>query len=123
MRGLLAGLFLPILLCGCLAARAPNSSGFTVEQQAMFDFGISQGLSKEKATLLAVSPVARQLYFDDQKCQSYGAKPGSDAYVACRAQLEAGQNKPPVVVQAPAAAATHCTSMPLGGGMVSTNCY
>lgn len=24
---------------------------------------------------------------DDQQCQSYGAKPGSDAYVNCRVQL------------------------------------
>jgi hypothetical protein len=25
---------------------------------------------------------------DDQKCQSYGAKPGTDAYVACRMNIE-----------------------------------
>jgi len=25
---------------------------------------------------------------DDQKCRSYGAKPGTDTYVNCRAQLE-----------------------------------
>jgi predicted ATPase len=24
---------------------------------------------------------------EDQQCQSYGAKPGSDAYVACRTQV------------------------------------
>lgn len=35
---------------------------------------------------------ARQAYqdkaaYDDKQCQSYGAKPGSDAYVNCRVQL------------------------------------
>lgn len=28
---------------------------------------------------------------DDQKCQSYGARPGSDAYVNCRAQLDSAR--------------------------------
>ncbi len=31
---------------------------------------------------------ARQAVNDDAKCQSYGAKPGSDAYVSCRVQLD-----------------------------------
>lgn len=26
----------------------------------------------------------------DKKCREYGAKPGTDAYVQCRASLEAG---------------------------------
>jgi hypothetical protein len=85
-------LSLALMLGGCFAARQPNASGFTNEQQTYFDFFTSQGFSKEKANLLAVSPVARQLYFDDQKCLSYGAKSGSDAYVSCRPQLEASQN-------------------------------
>ena len=28
---------------------------------------------------------------DDQKCLGYGARPGSDAYVSCRAQLDAAR--------------------------------
>lgn len=28
---------------------------------------------------------------DDQKCQSYGARPGTDAYVNCRAQLDSAR--------------------------------
>lgn len=30
---------------------------------------------------------------DDRACLSYGAKPGSDAYVACRAQLEGSRRQ------------------------------
>ncbi|MBN4175539.1 MAG: hypothetical protein BEH78_18980 [Pseudomonas sp. BDAL1] len=30
----------------------------------------------------------RKAQADDSKCQSYGAKPGSDAYVNCRVQLD-----------------------------------
>lgn len=30
---------------------------------------------------------------DDQQCLSYGAKKGSDAYVTCRAQLEASRRQ------------------------------
>ncbi|PHN49134.1 hypothetical protein [Pseudomonas amygdali] len=32
---------------------------------------------------------AQQAVADDAQCQSYGAKPGSDAYVGCRMQLDA----------------------------------
>lgn len=28
---------------------------------------------------------------DDQKCQSYGARPGTDAYVNCRAQMDSAR--------------------------------
>jgi hypothetical protein len=30
---------------------------------------------------------------DDQACLSYGAKPGTDAYVTCRAQLEGARRQ------------------------------
>jgi hypothetical protein len=30
---------------------------------------------------------------DDDKCQSYGAKPGEPAYVQCRAQLDAARTQ------------------------------
>jgi hypothetical protein len=33
--------------------------------------------------------------FDDGKCQSYGAKPGTPAYVQCRAQLDAARSQSP----------------------------
>ena len=107
---------------GCLSTQNRSASGLTAEQQSLQDALISQGMQKEKATLIAVSPVAQQLYFDDQKCRGYGAKHGSDAYVACRAQLEAGHTKPPAVVVQSPSQPTHCSSMALGGGLVSTNC-
>jgi len=96
------------LLTGCMTAR--NSDGLTSEQQVSYNYFVSQGMDKNRATLLAVSPVARELFFDDKTCQSYGAKPGSDAYVSCRAQLEgsrrtAAATPPPTIVQAPAAPA------------------
>lgn len=112
---------LPLALGGCLGRQANvNASGLTNDQQGYYAFFIGQRFTKDQATLAAINPIARQLLFDDLKCRSYGAKSGSDVYITCRAQLEAAQTKPPVVVQAPAA--THCTSIPLGGGMVSTNC-
>ena len=137
-------LALALTLGGCFAAHQPNASGFTDEQQVYYNYFITQGFSKDKATMLAVVPVARQLYFDDQKCQSYGAKPGSDAYVACRAQLEAGNNRPPTAAQPsgggyyPQATAApvqeiqpmpnilpptvRCQSVPAGLGTVQTVC-
>jgi hypothetical protein len=35
--------------------------------------------------------IAAQNAKDDQKCLSYGAQPGSQAYVGCRAQLDAAR--------------------------------
>lgn len=35
--------------------------------------------------------VAERNAKDDQKCQSYGARPGTDAYVNCRAQLDSAR--------------------------------
>jgi hypothetical protein len=35
--------------------------------------------------------VAAQNAKDDQKCLGYGARPGSDAYVTCRSQLDAAR--------------------------------
>lgn len=103
-----ATVILPLLLGGCLTPqeRAQNSSGLTPQQQGFYDFFVSQGKSKDEAIILAVNPELRQLYFDDKTCLSYGAKPGSDAYIACRTQLEVSHRAPkstpvaPVVVQA-----------------------
>jgi hypothetical protein len=35
--------------------------------------------------------IAERAAKDDQKCLSYGARPGSDAYVTCRAQLDSAR--------------------------------
>jgi hypothetical protein len=35
--------------------------------------------------------IAQRNARDDQKCQSYGARPGTDAYVTCRAQLDSAR--------------------------------
>src|SRR5438105_2126961 len=36
---------------------------------------------------------AQQGAADDAQCQSYGAQPGSDAYVGCRVQLDAQRDQ------------------------------
>lgn len=85
-----------VVLCaalgGCLTAqeRAPqtSSSNLSIQQQGYYDFFVTQGMDKDKALVYALNPSVRQLFFDDKNCQSYGAAPGSDAYVACRTQLE-----------------------------------
>lgn len=136
-------LALPLALQGCLGSPAPNAAGYTGEQQAYYDYFISQGSSKVDANLLAVVPAARQIYFDDKKCLSYGAKPGSDAYVACRAQLDVAQKQPVQVTESygggsyepapvPASNApalqniipptTRCQSVSAGLGTVQTVC-
>lgn len=35
--------------------------------------------------------IAERSAKDDQKCQSYGARPGTDAYINCRAQLDSAR--------------------------------
>ena len=77
---------------GSLSAQDQNSSRLNFQQQELYDLLVAQGMQASKAKLIAVVPAARQIYFDDQKCLGYRAKPGSDAYVACRAQLETGRN-------------------------------
>lgn len=85
-----AYLLLPLALTGCLASQgSAPAPRFSPEQQAFYDYFVSEGVGKDKALIYALNPSVRQLYFDDKKCLSYGAAPGSDAYVACRAQLEA----------------------------------
>lgn len=37
---------------------------------------------------------------DDQQCLSYGAKPGTDAYVNCRTQLESARRQANASVEA-----------------------
>ncbi|KAB0504688.1 hypothetical protein [Pseudomonas moorei] len=51
----------------------PGTNGYA-ERQRRMKAAAEERSSKELA--------------DDQKCRSYGAIPGSDAYVSCRAQLE-----------------------------------
>ena len=38
---------------------------------------------------------------DDAKCRSYGAVPGSDAYVSCRVQLETARTSAPAPAYVP----------------------
>jgi hypothetical protein len=77
---------------------------------------------------------------DDAQCTSYGAKPGSDAYVQCRMNLDnqrqtnrraavgafleaQRQNnaKQPSGYQMPTSRQTNCTSM-INGQMINTTC-
>lgn len=50
----------------------PGTKGYEIRQQSL------KNLSDAKAG---------KDYMDDAKCRSYGAVPGSDAYVSCRVQL------------------------------------
>lgn len=81
---------------------------------------------------------AQQAVADDKQCQSYGPKPGSDAYVGCRMQLDAqraqagevrrqralqmliNSQQPQKVHQMPGQ--TNCTST-TNGQTTSTNCH
>ena len=49
-----------------------GTKGYEIRQQSL------KNLSEAKA---------EKDYMDDAKCRSYGATPGSDAYVNCRVQL------------------------------------
>ncbi|GKQ49050.1 hypothetical protein [Pseudomonas syringae] len=80
---------------------------------------------------------AQQAVADDAQCQSYGVKPGSDAYVGCRMQLDSRRaqsdeirrqralqmlingQQPQKVYQMPAQ--TNCTSTTYGQ-TTNTNC-
>lgn len=79
-----------LVLSGCVTAGQNNAYKMSAKEQAMYDYFISEGFDKNAAMVYALNPSVQKTYFDEKKCQSYGAKPGSDAYVACRAQLEAG---------------------------------
>ena len=52
---------------------------------------------------------------DDQRCQSYGFRPGTQGYANCRLTLEVSRQQR---VRSP----TNCTTA-LGGGMATTTCY
>jgi hypothetical protein len=45
--------------------------------------------NKQKEQQEIEAAKAQQAVADDSQCGSYGAKPGSDAYVGCRMQLDA----------------------------------
>ena len=51
----------------------PGTKGYEIRQQSL------KNLSAAKADKAAA---------DDQACQSYGAKPGTDAYINCRVQRD-----------------------------------
>lgn len=145
MRGA-AAIFACLALAACQTAQSPQSGpNLNLRQQAMYDYLISEGMDKNMALVTTLTPGLQDAYFDEKKCKGYGAKPGSDAYVACRAQLEAGhrsQAPAPVIVQssgasyypAPVAASdapvlaplpgppVRCQSVPAGMGTVQTTC-
>ncbi|WP_421556163.1 hypothetical protein [Pseudomonas kitaguniensis] len=114
----------------------PGTKGYAIRQESM-------------ANLAATK--AQQASSDDAQCQSYGAKPGSDAYVNCRVQLnrttteqqsqqsaqrqqaiqtmllnQQNQQQKPYVLQQPpqiipARVQTNCTTH-TSGQIVYTNC-
>jgi hypothetical protein len=54
--------------------------------------------------LACASCVAQERAEMDAQCKSYGAKPGTDAYVNCRAQLDAAHAQAAATMMAPAPA-------------------
>ena len=54
----------------------PGTKGYEIRQQRLANL---KGAIESKQQL------------DDAKCKSYGATPGSDAYVNCRVQLDKGR--------------------------------
>ena len=50
--------------------------------------GTSGYIERQRRQSEAADDRASKEALDDQKCRSYGAVPGSDAYVSCRVQLE-----------------------------------
>jgi cellulose biosynthesis protein BcsQ len=52
-------------------------------------------VDKNYALVLALNPKVQEPFFDDKKCRSYGAAPGSSDYIACRSQLEAAHQAAP----------------------------
>ena len=59
---------------------------------------------------------------DDANCGSYGAKPGSDAYIQCRMAAAHDTAIKKAAVLSSDSGPTHCTSTGTGNS-VSTNCY
>ena len=57
---------------------------------------------------------------DDQKCLSYGARPGTDAYVSCRAQLD-GARRTADAIEDAAPSGNRSTTCFRNGNTV--NCY
>lgn len=110
----------------------PDTNGFANRQENLKNLAVAKELQAAK---------------DDAQCRSYGATPGSDAYVNCRVQLEKSAteklaqtenerrqriaqmlNSQSQQYQQPAPQSyvmpkqTNCTSMAYGQS-VSTNCY
>jgi hypothetical protein len=84
-----------LLVTGCVTDEASTKPRFTPLQQASYDYFVSEGLDKNYALILAINPKIQEPFFDDKKCRSYGAAPGSSEYVACRSQLEAAHQVAP----------------------------
>lgn len=110
----------------------PGTNGYTNKQEALNSLAAAKELQSAK---------------DDAQCQSYGATPGSDAYVNCRVQLDktatdqlaqaekekrqrlvkmlnsqSQQYQQPTPQPYVVPKQTHCTSMAYGQ-TVSTDCY
>jgi hypothetical protein len=90
-------------------------------------------MSKVILVLLAMLPLAgcagmrqEMARMDDQTCQSYGARPGTDMYTKCRLQLRAeargGGGGGGTTAAVPIYAPVECTTMPGLGGMSTTSC-
>jgi hypothetical protein len=84
-----------LFLVGCVTDQASTTPRLTPLQQASYDYFVSEGMDKNYALVLALNPKAQEPFFDDKKCRSYGAAPGSSDYITCRSQLEAAHQAAP----------------------------
>ncbi len=71
--------------CGCIEAILLLGN-ISMRVVAILAVSLSLG-----GCLTSEQLIAERNAKDDQKCQSYGARPGTDAYVNCRAQLDSAR--------------------------------
>lgn len=78
--------FLAILLCGCANHPLDCATGLVAWDDCLPG---TKGYEIRQESLRRVKAAEQaQIDHDDQLCRSYGAVPGSDAYVNCRATLQ-----------------------------------
>lgn len=72
-----------LLLSGCSNRPGDCALGWALSVCSPGTLGYKRYQEKQQAGLASIREKA---VIDDLTCQSYGAKPGSDAYVNCRVQ-------------------------------------
>jgi PBP1b-binding outer membrane lipoprotein LpoB len=79
-------------------------------------------VSKEELQARHDAAMAQNAAADDQKCQSFGAVPGSESYIQCRTSLAAARAQAAALAQPPISSPQMfpaATCRPIGAGAVS----